>query len=143
MEKIDNKVEQLLKLVEEKRAKLGTKPSKVLETNGIFKFNDKEHVNINVINDIDKVIELYAFLINDNWNKTDAAVALEVDDYKYSFSGFTFEQWQSDLKYKVSLLKWNKESLELQKYEKVLASYVSEEKKVEKELSKLEELLKG
>lgn len=143
MSKIDNKVEQLLKLVEEKRSKLGSKPNKTLETNGIFKFNNKEHMNINVVNDIDSFVELYAYLLNDFKMKAEAAQALKIDNYKYFFSGFTINQWQNDITYKVDLLKWNEKNKDLQKYEQMLASFMSEEKKAEKELLKLEELLKG
>jgi hypothetical protein len=143
MEKRDSKIEALLASIESKRTKLGSKPSKPLLTNGIFKYNDRDHVNINVISDVNKFVDMYAFILADYVAKEEAVKALGIEDYIYSFSGFTFGQWESDIKYKVSLIKWNEENKNLAALEAKLATYISEDKKVENELSKIEKLLEG
>lgn len=136
----DEKIEALIKEVEKRKAALGSKPRNILRTNGILKFNDREHINLNTVSDIETIVKSYAYIIEQFEDFKTAANELEVD-IPFTKDGFSDEDWKEDLKDRLASIKWNKKKVELDALTKKLESLVSEEAKTKNELASIEKLL--
>ena len=62
MSKNDEKIKELLGIIDTKKKLLGKKPRMLLKTNGLFKDNNHS-INLNIINSIEVCLEHTAFLI--------------------------------------------------------------------------------
>lgn len=142
MAKHDEQVKQLMAQVEIKKSALGARPKAVLTTNGLLKLSDKEHVNLNTLNDIEEVIKAYANVLSNFEAMIASASALGVTDYQYKFSGYTLEEWFSDFQFRVYQINWSKKDKELSNLTKKLESLVSEDLKTENELASIMDALK-
>lgn len=140
MSKHDEKVKGLLLEVEKRKLELGQKPKATLNTNGILKFNDRDHINLNTINDINTVVTAYGYILNE-YSKAETAIKNLGIEHTFIFGGYSLEDWHSDFQYRTNVILWNKKESDLNSLQKKLESLVSEDLKTETELDNIEKLL--
>lgn len=141
MAKHDDQVKQLLAALEQKKLELGARPKAVLVTNGIYKLNDKEHVNLNTVNDLDILVKTYALIQSQHNSLVAAAFDLEIKYDAHVISGYTLAEWKQDFLYRAQVINWQKREAELNAAKRKLESLVSEDLKTEQALADLSELL--
>lgn len=125
----DEKIKELLKTIEDKKAKLGSKPKASWETNGVI--NGK---NINTISSIDSCVELASSLLMQKGFYENACELLGVSKTE-SASVKEIDAALTDLKLKVSILKYSVEEKKLAVLEKQLKDLRSEDAKTADALS--------
>ncbi len=141
MNKNDAIVEELMKKVEAQKAALGKKPKISLETNGIFKFPNGEFFNINVVSDTAKLVSALAFLLEQQGSTEEAAKILGVKATEFKWDGYSVKDWQSDFKTRIEIIAYDAKKKLLDENLRKLETFVSEEKRTEKELAKIQALL--
>jgi hypothetical protein len=143
MAKNDDLIKQLMAKVAEQKAALGAKPKVSWKTNGVFKFDDNKYLNINIV-DAQSLIEAMAYIIRVDGAFKEAAERLGFSSYGGAdFNGYTSDEWESDFKLRISILKWEEKKKKLEETERKLAALVSEEARTEMELEKISKLLSG
>ena len=140
MSKHDEKVKTMLDVLEKKRKELGTRPSGVLVTNGLLKFTDKDHININAITDIKVAANSLALILENKSAYENACKALGIES-EYNYGGYSIEDWITDLKLRVKIIQWNAKQAEFNAISKKLDGLISEDLRTEKELGDIESLL--
>jgi hypothetical protein len=143
MSKHDEQVKSMMAEVEKRKSELGSKPKGVLNTNGILKFNDKDHVNINTIQDVESVIKAYSYVLNEFSKYTNAVIDLGLNekDHPFAYGGFSIDDWQNDFQLRLSILEWNRKEKQLNDLSKKLDALVSEDLRTENELKNIAKLL--
>lgn len=140
MTNIDNKIEELLTLVEKQReeVKLAEKESKSSwKTNCSFISASGVPVNIQVA-DEGNLISLCGYLIQSNRSFNEACSALTSDDLSttalFTTNGYNYDDWMDDFKKRFSILKLSEKKAKLAKLETRLNSIVSEDTRRKMEL---------
>jgi hypothetical protein len=138
----DQKIKQLLEMVETQKKNLGSKPKISFKTNAILKLSNESY-NLNTLNDIQSIIEIMSkiLIIQDYYNK--ASSILNVNTEPLMVSNFSINDWIHDFKQRIDLIKYNKKSAQLDKTQQQLNSLISEEAKTELELNNIESFLQN
>lgn len=135
MNKNDNKVLQLKEQIRIKKEKIVSLRKFTPITNMILDVDSKKH-NINTMN-LEKSMEM-VILLN---AKFISAKELGLEDV-YTVNGYKLYDWICDLKSRIDYLNVRQEENNLEQMEAKLDRLLSEEKKTELELDKIENLLK-
>ena len=132
MSKNDERVLQLKKLIETKRAELSTQRF-VPMTNCVLDMEDKKY-NLNVLQE--KELEFLMVKLN--------AYAMSADNLKIDLviSGYGVNEWLADISGKLAIIIDKKKRDELKALEAKLDKMLSDEKKTELELDEIAALLK-
>lgn len=125
----DAQIKNLLEVVEKKKKELGDKPTRTSITNGLFKYDDRNTVNINTVNDATVFVEILSFILDRKKTTEEASKRLGVEAKKFEWAGFTLEQWEEDFKSRVELIKWNQKKKDLDATNKKLKELISEDGK--------------
>ena len=137
----DTRIKALMVKVEEQRKALGTKPKSALETNGLFKFENGESLNINTITDESVAVLVLSHILLREQSHQNAQKELNVD-IPFMWRGYSIEDWITDLKLCVAKIKYTSEEKKLKVLEAKLANLISDKAKTEMELDDIENLLK-
>ena len=139
----DAKIKELLQKVQEQRSSLGEKPKTTWRTNGIFKFDDKTSLNINVASEMELANALALVLWKKDYhNEAFSILGLNPNEHmEILYNGFSISDYIEDFKTRISLIKWNQKKELLTNTEKKLQSLVSEEARTEMELDSISKLL--
>ena len=142
MSKQDEKIQTLLKTIENKKEKMGKRPRATLHTNGLFLMPNDDRYNLNTISDEEVLIEMLRVLLMNKSYRDEACKRLGVEDVKeFTWQGFTLDDWEHDLKLRASMVMWDKENKKLALLEKKLKELVSEETKTQMEIDDIEKML--
>lgn len=131
MSKNDNKIKELMVLAEKKKKALGKKPRATWRTNGVFKFNNGAHMNLNAVCSEDAIVDALAFALIGKSATIEACEILGVAEQEVEYNGYTLEDWTFDFKLRVSMIKWDKDKKKLDALEKKLNGLISEDAKTE------------
>ena len=136
MSKNDEKIREMIKLIETKKMSLGDRPRVAYKTNLLFKYGaDSKAVNLNTVNKIEECIRLVALLVTDRNSVKEASSLLAVPFEDIKYCGYTFEDWVHDFKLKSAALSWEEEKRKLDILESKLKDLRSEDAKTEDALS--------
>ena len=130
--KNDERVLQLKKIIDEKKAELKTVKKFTPLTNCILSL-DNQNYNLNVLQLDDLkllLVKLNMYLMSAN----DLGIGLEV-------SGYNIAEWMTDVKSKIEIFEYKKKESELKTLEAKLDKMLSDEKKTELELDEIAALL--
>ena len=132
MSKNDERVLQLKKLIETKKAELSTQRF-VPMTNCVLDMEDKKY-NLNVLQE--KELEFLMVKLN--------AYSMSADNLKINLviSGYGVNEWLTDISGKLAVIIDKKKQDELKTLESKLDKMLSDEKKTELELDEIAALLK-
>ena len=100
MAKHDTKIKQLLNKIETEKKSLGKKPRVSLNTNGLFRFDNNNHFNLNTISDPGYLVRALGFLLEKETTQKEAAKRLGVESYIFDWKGYSIEDWEHDFKLK-------------------------------------------
>ena len=107
----------------------------------LFCYDDIGFLNLNCTYPLDVFVEAFAFLLEKENRHQEACKRLGVNEKVFKWSGYTLEEWETDFKAKIDLIKYNEKEKELKALEKKLAELLSEEGKTSKMLEDIENLL--
>jgi len=132
----DDKIMLLKSQIAEKKKKgLKTKKKFSPLTNCSIEI-DGVRLNLQVLNKenlIHLLVKLNSYLLS--------AVDLGLED-EYNFSGYSIDQWITDVKLKLDILKYEEEDRKLKELERKLHVLLSSEKQVELAINEIESLIK-
>lgn len=134
----DTKIRSLLTAIETKRNALGAKPRTVLLSNGILKdIPGHTTVNLNTLNDMDKVVSVTAEVLRRKSARNQAEEFLGVEQSSTS----DLDNYLTDLKMRASIIQWQAEDKKLKAMESQLKDLRSEDAKTEDALADIAALL--
>ncbi len=138
----DKQVQELFKIVQEKKSAIVKAEKPNWQTNCSFGYdkNSSSRLNIQVLSDVDELVEILAFLLRrKEYHEKASTLLLTNSDFKYL--GFTFEQWKSDIQTRIDKIQISKKKQELEQLESRLNSLISPELKAEMELAEITKML--
>lgn len=138
----DKKVQDLLRLAEEKRQKLTNLEDPKWLTKGDFKYGKGQDAafNIRTNTDVTVFINALAFLTDreKSYNKASEDLGIKSE---FSWFGHSVENWKTDFKSRISQINFEKEAKDLEKIEKELDGMISDELRDQMKLDKLTQTL--
>jgi len=141
MSKHDDKIKQLLTKIEADKKNLGTKPKVSLNTNGLFRYDNSNHFNLNTISDPGYLVRALGFLLEKETTQMEAAKRLGIDDYVFDWKGYSLKDWEGDFKLRAANIVWNGKQKKLQALQKKLKDLRSEDAKTDDALGEIEKML--
>lgn len=139
----DQKVKELFDLVQSKKLAIEKAERPCWKTSGNFGYSTNsahDRTLIATITDVRKIVEMYAFLMEREDKSESAAKELSVD-YKFTWLGFTVEEWKEDFQTRVNQVSIQEKRKELAEIEARLNSLISPELKAQMELEAISKLL--
>lgn len=136
--KNDEKILELKKLIEQEKKKYDKQKRFNPETCCIFELNGGK-INLNTINDVDKLNELLIYFNTFRLSAIDLGLA----SHMYKVNGFGVDQWMNDIRNKIEYIDYKNHLKQLEEKERLLDKLLSEDKKTELELLNIEKMLKG
>lgn len=137
----DKRIQALMSKIEKQKNNLGKRPRVSLNTNGIFKYDDRYHFNINTVSNPTTLVEALSFLLEKKVRMTEAAKILDVDDFKVDWQGYPISDWEHDFKLRVKVLQWEKEQKKLKTLQNKLDGLISEDAKTQMALDEITKML--
>jgi len=128
----DVQIKDLLHEVDQKWSSMGSKKRQVLCTNGIFKFNDGTHFNINVA-DEDVIVDAMRVLIIYESAHKEACRRLGVEK-KFKWCGYSIDDWEDDFKNRIECIQFDQKKKLITSTKKRLEGLVSSEGKTAMEI---------
>lgn len=132
MSKNDERVLQLKKIIDEKKSKLKAVKRFLPLTNCVLNL-ENENYNLNVL----QLDDLKLLLVKLNMYLMSAKDL----DVELNISGYSIEDWMTDVKSKMEIFEHKKKESELKTLEAKLDKMLSDEKKTELELDEIAALL--
>ena len=139
----DEKVKELFDLVQSKKLAIEKAERPCWKTSGNFGYSANsahDRTSIPTITDVRKIVEMYAFLMERKDKSESAAKELGVN-YKFTWLGFTVDEWKDDFQTRVNQISIQEKRKELSEIESRLNSLISPELKAQMELEAITELL--
>lgn len=137
MQNNDAQITQLLTTIETKKNQIGTKPKALLKSNGILKFDDGTHVNINTINDTERCLDIVSTLLSKQNFRKNAATLLDIP-----YVANNVEDYLEDFKLRTKQIVWDNENKKLALLEQKLKDLRSEDAKTSDTLNDILKALK-
>jgi hypothetical protein len=141
----DQIVLDLLKTVEDKKQQIGNLERPSWITNCSFKFNPDANIAINLqtVRELATLVDIHSYLKFKMCSFKDSAAVLNLtNDVKFTYLGFSFEDWESDIKTRIAQLQIKSEKDKLARLEEKVNLLVSPEQRRVIELEKLVKELK-
>lgn len=139
--KADETIKKLFDIVQIKKSEIEKLNKPNWLTNCSLPQSNGNNVNIHTISDPDKIVEAYASILVSEKAYEEASRELGVK-FNYKISGYTPEDWKTDLKTRLDKIQIKTKQDELSNLEKRLDALVSPEMKRQLELDEIEKLLK-
>lgn len=139
----DELVKELFDSVQEKKLAIEKAERPCWETSGNFGYSANsahDRVNVQTVTDVRKIVEMYAFLIDRKEKSENAAKDLGVD-YKFTWLGFSVNEWKNDFQTRVNQISIQEKRKELSEIESRLNAIISPELKAQMELEAISKLL--
>lgn len=139
----DELVKELFDSVQEKKLAIEKAERPCWETSGNFGYSANsghDRVNIQTVTDVRKLVEMYAFLIDREEKSEKAAKDLGVN-YKFTWLGFSVDEWKNDFQTRVDQISIQEKRKELSEIESRLNAIISPELKAQMELEAISKLL--
>lgn len=139
----DQKIKALFEQVRQKKLAINTAEKPNWKTSGSFRYSqDSAHNVINIFSETnqEKIVQIYAFLVERSKAFSDSATILGVKKV-FTWLQYTEDEWFYDLKTRVNQLQLSAKKKELADLEARLNAVVSPELKAQMEIDAIEELL--
>lgn len=144
MANTDEKVLELFAVVQKKKEEIAKAEKPNWLTNCSFRFDKESNstINIQTVSDVNRIVELLAFLYDKRKSFDDAAKDLGVES-KFNWFGFSVEDWKTDFQTRINKIQITKKKQELETMETRLNSLISPELKRQMELELISKQLLG
>jgi len=138
----DKLVQELFQIVQTKKAAIAKAEKPNWLTNCAFRYSQylPATINIQVCSDVDELVEILGFL----WmrqNGFEEANEILFTSSKFSWCGFTFDQWVSDIKTRIDKIEISSKKKELESLEARLDKLISPELKEQMEIDEIKKIL--
>lgn len=140
----DEKIQELLAVVAKQKAAVASAERPKWETNCSFGYSEESsaRTNIQVVQDVDAIVKMYAFLLREAEYYDKASQALgQTGTFKWQ--GFTLNQWATDFATRVNKIQLAATRKKLEASEAALHKLVSKDKRDQMELDALTKELLG
>lgn len=137
-------IKKLFEKVKAKKVAIQKANKPYWETSGMFGYTTNslhDRIDIRAQTDERKLIEILAFLI-DRKEKYEKAAEILGSNHKFTWLGFTVDEWEKDLKLRVDQLNIDKKNKELSDIDARLNALITPELRAQMELESIQELLK-
>ena len=141
----DEKVRELFDSVQEKKLAIEKAERPCWLTSGNFGFSANsahDRTEVKTVTDVRKIVEMYSFLIDRKEKSENASKELGVD-YKFTWLGFSVDEWKSDFQTRVNQISIQEKRKELAEIEARLNAIISPELKAQMELEAISKLLEN
>lgn len=136
--KTDNLTMALISQVREQKAAIAKAERPQYKTNCSFQYvegDTSKAINIHVENNVRSLILMAAFLLERASHYRDAAIRLGVEDVpKFSWCGFSSEDWIDDIRLRINKIQIAAQRLKLERLEARLNNIISPELRAKMEL---------
>lgn len=126
-----SKLYEALEMVDGKLKAIKKVTGKTMVTSGMFSYtpnNQAKSVNIHASTSLSELIEIYSFLREKKSGYDNAAEALGLSSFpQFSWLGYSFENWESDLKIRVAIISSNQEIQKLTLQKKELEKHLTQD----------------
>jgi hypothetical protein len=139
----DEKVRELFETVQQKKLAIEKAERPCWKTSTEFSYNPNsvhDRIKVPLIERVDKLVEMLAFLIERKEKTEQASKKLGVT-HNFKWLGFTLEEWESDFVTRANQISLKEKRQELAEIEARLNAILSPELKAQMELEALSELL--
>lgn len=136
----DKIVQSLFDKIQEKKLEITKAEKPSWKTNCAFKNSQEGLINVQTISDPAMLVKILAHLISERNSYSAALVSLNLTG-EFSWQGYTFEEWFSDIKTRLAKIHINKKKSDLKDWEERLDKLVSPERKQALELEALQKLI--
>lgn len=139
----DEKVKALFTSVQEKKLAIEKAERPNWITAGMFGYSANsahDRINLQTVTDVRKIVEMLAFLTERKEKSENAAQELGVD-YKFTWLGFSVDEWKNDFQIRVNQISIQEKRRELAEIEARLNAIISPELKAQMELEAISALL--
>lgn len=142
MNQEDKKIQALMDKVAEQKAKIERTKRPEYQTNLQFSWDEstRNTLNLNTVNDIKIFVQILAFLTSYKERFDNACKRLGVS-IEFTHGGYSLEDWEHDIKAKVSNLNIANEKRKLKRLEKQLNALLSPKMKRKLEIEAIAEEL--
>lgn len=142
----DKLIQQLSKIVEEKKAeisKIEKKPTWL--TNCAFRYSEdtSKVLNLNTVSDTSKLVSALSLLLSKQGEYDKACELLGVNNEGFKWFGYSVEDWVTDFKTRIGKIELTSKKKELAEIEAVLENKLSKELKDKLELEAIQKKLLG
>lgn len=130
-------VVRLMEEVKKRRSEIAQAERGAWRTNGIFSFDQSMNssINLNVVNDKSKLIEMAAFILGKERDHALAVETLGIDDPPpFTWFGFSSENWIADFRTRINKLSIDAKRKKLEEFESKLNDLVSPDMRRKMEL---------
>jgi hypothetical protein len=139
--KTDDIVLQLLSNLAEKKKQIGDAERPSWNTNCSFGYNpdNNNRINLATVTSVNELVSMRAHLHNlfSGFLASASALGVKVEQADFKYLGYTFNQWEADIKARLNKLQIKAKQDELVELEARVNALVSPEQRREIELAKL------
>lgn len=128
----DIQIKNLLDVTSRKIEELGKNVRHSLETNGVFKYEDGSHFNINVANKITIVNAMKTLIVHEQAYK-EACGRLGVNS-EFKWDGYSISDWEIDFKNRVATINYDDKKKSIKAIKEKLSKLISSEGKTAMEI---------
>lgn len=141
-DKADKRIEKLFDIVQQKKEEISNAERPQWKTNLAFGYHEdtSARTNLNVVTKPEEFVKMLSFLMDKKSSHDEACEVLGVE-LPFEWFGFSYEDWESDIKTRFSKVQITEKKKELEALEKQLDKLVSPEMKREMELAAIERSL--
>lgn len=142
MTETDKVVQELFKVVQDKKAAIAKAEKPNWMTNCAFRYSkdSSSSTNLQACGDIEELINIMGVLCGHKRNFDEAQKILGTD-VQFKWFNFSFEDWASDIKTRIDKIQINAKKKELEMLEARLDKLISPELKANLELAEIQKML--
>lgn len=135
-------IKKMMAVLQAKKDEVSQAERPVYITGGQFRYTEKisESIDLLTVKDPRKLVEIYTFLKERGNKYQEAAIELGVD-VKFTWLGFTVEEWLKDLKTKVNVIQIHKRREELLELETRINAIIPQDVRNQLEFEDLQKSL--
>ena len=134
---LDEKALALLEEVKAKKERISSLAKIAYETKLTFTMPDGKQINMNTVQDVNKLIYYFSVIKNQIDLMESSAKFLGVEKFDNKFEGFTLEEWATDFKSKIDLINLKQMKEDLRRKEEKLNNLISDDKRKELEFENI------
>jgi hypothetical protein len=138
----DKLVQELTKIVNEKKAAIAKAERPNWRTNCAFRYNkdSSASINLQVCGVVEDLVHILGFLCEKR-NAFDEAQKIIGTNLEFKYLGFTFEDWSEDIKTRIDKIEITTKKKELEMLEERLNKLISPELRAQMELEEIRKSL--
>lgn len=140
----DDKILQLIEVVNKKKAEISQAENPKYKTNCSFSFSEESAVhaiNLHTVSDLSLLVKIISFLIEKQISFSKAADSLGLSELNFTWLGYSAGDWNRDIVTRINKIQIKKKKDELEVLEAKLEKLISPELRAKLELEAIQKEL--